>query len=85
MNEEEIRHFKSLLRQGTSRHMNILLDDKFQKELLNIIKDYEKLQKQNTELKEDINNLMDVISKNCNELKCTSDEWLVIQAYQKEH
>ena len=53
MNKEEIRHFKSLLRQGSLRHMNILLDDKFQKELLNIIKNYEQLQKQNTELKKE--------------------------------
>ena len=32
--------------------------------------------------KEDISNLLDIISKNCDELKCTSDEWLVIQKYQ---
>lgn len=32
--------------------------------------------------KEDISNLLNIISKNCNELKCTSDEWLVIQKYQ---
>lgn len=32
--------------------------------------------------KEDISNLLDIISKNCNELKCTFDEWLVIQKYQ---
>lgn len=57
MNKEEIRHFKSLLRQGSLRHMNILLDDKFQKELLNIIKDYENLQKQNKELKDNWNKL----------------------------
>lgn len=44
MNKEEIRHFKSLLRQGSLRRMNIVLDDKFQKELLNVIKDYEDLQ-----------------------------------------
>ena len=52
MNKEEIKHFKSLLRQGSLRHMNILLDDKFQKELLNIIKDYEKLQNNWNKLKE---------------------------------
>lgn len=51
MNKEEIKHFKSLLRQGSLRHMNILLDDKFQKELLTIIKDYEKLQQENEKLK----------------------------------
>ena len=32
--------------------------------------------------KEYISNLLDIINKNCNELKCTSDEWLVIQKYQ---
>lgn len=54
MNKEEIKHFKSLLRQGSLRHMNILLDDKFQKELLTIIKDYEKLQQENKQLKEQL-------------------------------
>ena len=34
------------------------------------------------DFKEDISNLLDIINKNCNELKCTSDEWLVIQKYQ---
>ena len=55
MNKEEIKHFKSLLRQGSLRHMNILLDDKFQKELLTIIKDYEKLQQENEKLKDNWN------------------------------
>lgn len=32
--------------------------------------------------KEDISNLLNIINKNCYELKCTSDEWLVIQKYQ---
>ena len=32
--------------------------------------------------KEDISNLLDIINKNCNELKFTSDEWLVIQKYR---
>lgn len=34
------------------------------------------------DLEEDISNLLNIIHKNCNELKCTSDEWLVIQKYQ---
>ncbi len=34
--------------------------------------------------KEDISNLLDIIGKNCNELKCTSDEWLVIKKYQEK-
>ena len=52
--KEEIKHFKSLLRQGSLRHMNILLDDKFQKELQTIIEDYEKLQQENNELKKQL-------------------------------
>lgn len=35
-----------------------------------------------SDYKEDISNLLDIIGKNCNELKCTSDEWLVIPKYQ---
>ena len=45
----------------------------------------QKCKKQKEEIndyKEDISNLLDIINKNCNELKCTSDEWLVIQKYQ---
>lgn len=48
---------------------NLQEENKKQKE---VIDDY----------KEDISNLLDIIGKNCNELKCTSDEWLVIQKYQ---
>lgn len=55
--KEEIKHFKSLLRQGSLRHMNILLDDKFQKELQTIIEDYEKLQQENEKLKDNWNKL----------------------------
>lgn len=55
--KEEIKHFKSLLRQGSLRHMNILLDDKFQKELQTIIEDYEKLQQKNEKLKDNWNEL----------------------------
>lgn len=57
MTKEEIKHFKSLLRQGSLRHMNILLDDKFQKELLTIIKDYEELQQENQKQKEVIDKI----------------------------
>lgn len=32
--------------------------------------------------KEDISHLLNIINENCYELKCTSDEWLVIQKYQ---
>lgn len=57
MNKEEIRHFKSLLKQGSLRHMNILLNDKFQSELLDIIKDYERLIKENQTLKEELEDM----------------------------
>ena len=63
MNKEEIKHFKALLRQGSLRHMNILLDDKFQKELLNIIKDYEKLQQENQELKKQVEEYKEQVNK----------------------
>lgn len=61
--KEEIKHFKSLLRQGSLRHMNILLDDKFQKELQTIIEDYEKLQQENKQLKDNWNKLKEFIVK----------------------
>lgn len=57
-----IKHFKSLLRQGSLRHMNILLDDKFQKELLTIIKNYEQLQQENEKLKHNWNELKEFMS-----------------------
>ena len=63
MNKEEIKNFKSLLRQGSLRHMNILLDDKFQKELLTIIKDYEQLQQENEKLKDNWNKLKEYIKE----------------------
>jgi len=62
--KEEIKHFKSLLRQGSLRHMNILLDDKFQKELQTIIEDYEKLQQENEKLKDNWIKLKEYIKKN---------------------
>lgn len=61
MNKEEIRHFKSILREASFRHMNILLDDKLQKELQTIIKDYEQLQQENKRQKEVINKAIEYI------------------------
>lgn len=63
MKKVEIRHFKSLLREGSLRHMNILLDDKFQSELINIIKGYELLEKENEILKENAENNDKVVDK----------------------
>ena len=59
---KEIKHFKSLLKQGSLRHMYIVLDDKFQSELLNIIKDYEN---QHNEIKR-LNNIIDELEKELN-------------------
>ena len=67
--QEEIRHFKSMLRQGSLRHMNIILDDKFQKELLNIIKDYEQLQQENQKYKEVIDKLKNKTKENIENAK----------------
>ena len=81
MTKEEIKHFKSLLRQDSLRHMNILLDDKFQKELLTIIKDYEKLQQENKQLNEDIKVLF---KENCNKeevIKRYEDNWNKLKEY----
>lgn len=61
MNKEEIKHFKAMLRQGLLRHRDILLNEEFQKELLNIIKDYEKLKQENKELHERIDKTINVI------------------------
>ena len=85
MNKEEIKHFKAMLRQGSLRHMNILLDDKFQKELLNIIKDYEKLQQENKELmriNEGVHKAREKDTETINELAMVLvnlREWLVEQ------
>ena len=63
MNKEEIRQFKSLLKQGSLRHMNIILDDKFQKSLLEIIKDYEKKDQQITQLTNNWNELEEWLAR----------------------
>ena len=49
----------------------------------------EQLQQENQQLKnrieedkEDIRHLLDIINHNCNELKCNSDEWLVLKGWQ---
>jgi hypothetical protein len=57
LNKEEIRQFKSILRQGILRKMNVSLDYKFQKALLKIIKDYEQLETNRDVLKEYIQEL----------------------------
>lgn len=73
MNKEEIKHFKSLLRQGSLRHMNILLDDKFQKELQTIIEDYEKLQQENDKLKEQQKEFINYLEDEIHSCEAVSD------------
>ena len=58
------------------------LNPKMEKELNEYRRGYYKQKEVIDDCKEDISNLLDIINKNCNELKCTSDEWLVIQKYQ---
>lgn len=51
--EEYIKHIKSICKQGILRHKNIILDETFQKESLEIIKCYEQLQQENKELQQE--------------------------------
>lgn len=67
----------------------IAITKKQLKQIIKIINHYNQIQSQLKkqkevidDCKEDISNLLDIINKNCYELKCTSDEWLVIQKYQ---
>lgn len=52
--KEYIKHIKSICKQGILRHKNVILDEAFQKELLEIIKCYEQLQQENQELKKQL-------------------------------
>ena len=54
MNEEDLKNFKNLLSTGISTGMDIMLDYKFQKELLKKIKYYEKIERENKQLKEQV-------------------------------
>ena len=72
MNKEEIRQFKSLLKQSSLRHMNIILDDKFQKSLLGIIKDYEKKDQQIDQLTNNWNELEKWVESKIDNVKYNS-------------
>lgn len=74
MNKEEIRHFKALLRQVILRHKSVLLDDKFQSELLNIIKDYEQLEQQNKKQKEVIDRILNETKETRNIINNNRDD-----------
>lgn len=79
MNKEEIRQFKSLLKQGSLRHMNIILDDKFQKSLLEIIKDYDEKDKQITQLTNNWNELEELISNLLKEADSTKSDLYIYE------
>ena len=62
---------EKMIQELYDNYLELLIKYKEQKEIID-------------DCKEDISNLLDIIGKNCNELKCTSDEWLVIQKYQNK-
>ena len=74
--EEEI--FQEIAHGFLGRSMYDAIFDKIHA----LLTENEKLKNRIEEDKEDISNLMDVLNKNCSELKCTSDEWLVIKLWQ---
>ena len=61
--KEYIKHIKSICKQGILRHKNVILDETFQKELLEIIKCYEQLQQENQKYKEVIDKAIEYIEK----------------------
>lgn len=79
----KIEDYNKYYIQGSDHYL--IPKDEF-KELFNEMINWKEESKKQREViddcKEDISNLLDIINKNCNELKCTSDEWLVIQKYQ---
>ena len=81
MNKEEIRQFKSLLNQGILRQKNILLDYKFQNSLLEIIKDYEQLQQENKQLKDNWNKLKEWLN-NFHKLS-EFEQWEIVKKMQE--
>lgn len=89
MNKEEILNkYIDLIDKGYCSDCNELncIDNFPHAKITHAIRELQKENKKYKEViddcKEDILNLLDIINKNCNELKCTSDEWLVIQKYQ---
>lgn len=87
MNNEKILYYLGILENGALNYYQTVETIRIASQS---IQDYiEQLEEQNKkqkeaidDYKEDISHLLDIINKNCNELKCTSDEWLVIQIYQ---
>ena len=83
MDKENILYYQSNIK--TSRNEDSVYAMKYANQQMLIDKLEQQCKKQKEvidDCKEDISNLLDIINKNCYELKCTSDEWLVIQKYQ---
>lgn len=70
--KEYITHIKSICKQGILRHKNVILDETFQKELLEIIKCYEQLQQENQALKKQL----EIGEEQYNDLKVSYEEEL---------
>lgn len=66
--KEYIKHMKSICKQGILRHKNVILDETFQKELLEIIKCYEQLQQENQKYKEVIDNIRYYLEDSANQM-----------------
>ena len=66
--KEYIKHIKSICKQGILRHKNVILDETFQKELLEIIKCYEQLQQENQKYKEVIDNIKYYLEDSANQM-----------------
>lgn len=64
MNKEDLKNFKHLLSTGISTGMDIMLDYKFQKELLKKIKYYEKIEQENQKLKDRIDKAIEYMEEN---------------------
>ena len=80
MSKEEL--LAKLERYFDSLEAKALQSDTYFMERNKLYQENQKLKKRIEEDKEDISNLMSVLNKNCSELKCTSDEWLVIKLWQ---
>lgn len=80
MNKEKLGEsfYKGIITDETLAKANAILVIK----CANLEQQIQKQKEEINDYKEDISNLLDIINKNCYELKCTSDEWLVIQKYQ---
>lgn len=81
--KEYIRHIKSICKQGILRHKNVILDETFQKELLEIIKCYEQLQQENQALKKQLEENEEEIKKYQKDRDTNTKRYLEVKDYIK--